>query len=99
MHVTLCVQSSESNGEAGRRLQGVHDQETIPAALARLLTGPQLWALHALIALGVDVIAYQPLGGEPTDWTLWVEVLARQRPDRDGRVTLDDWCVNWRTYF
>jgi hypothetical protein len=58
-----------------------------PDHLARL-------ALRWLILSGWNAYAYQS-GGTTGTWVCWLQPLADHRPDRNGRVTIQDWRDHW----
>ena len=79
-------------------IQALRDSGTLRAIPDALLFGPSRWALVA-VAHFSEIYAYHPLGRELDEFKIWIEALAPVRPGRDGRVWLDDWRANWRTYY
>ncbi|SRR5258706_10181859 len=63
-----------------------------------LLHGPARWALVAA-GYKAETYVYRPYGAGPECLNIWLESLADQRPDRDGRVTISEWRADWRYYY
>lgn len=75
-----------------------HDGRSIQTVPAGLLHGPAHWALVAL-SRSTQVYCFLPLGNQPEEWKIWIEAIAQMHPGHDGRVGLEDWCAQWRTYY
>lgn len=92
-HDTTAV--SRSTQKHSRVLQDGDTLRTIPR---NLLRGPARWALTAVGYHG-QIYAFPPLGKDPEDIVIWVDILAQTDPDHNGWVRLHEWRMRWRAYY